>query len=80
MGTITPSLQVKLFNQGRSELGNTPVPSTGATVVYLNAGLRYRSAEGVGLYGFVLAPLYQQVNDAQLGARFSLLFGISKAF
>jgi hypothetical protein len=80
MGTLTPSLQVKLFNQGRSELDNTPVPSTGATVVYLNAGLRYRSAEGVGLYGYALAPLYQRVNDAQLGARFSVLFGISKAF
>jgi hypothetical protein len=80
MGTLTPSLQVKLFNQGRSELGNTPVPSTGATVVYLNAGLRYRSPEGVGLYGFALAPVYQQVNDPQLGARFSILFGISKAF
>jgi hypothetical protein len=80
MGTITPSLQVKLFNQGRSDLGHTPVPSTGATVVYLNAGLRYRSAEGVSLYGYALAPVYQQVNDAQLGARFSLLFGISKAF
>jgi hypothetical protein len=80
VGTITPSLQVKLFNQGRSELGSDPVPSTGATVVYLNAGLRYRSTEGVGLYGFVLAPVYQRVNDAQLGARFSMLFGISKAF
>jgi hypothetical protein len=80
IGALTPSLQVKLFNQGRSELGSTTVPSTGATVVYLNAGLRYRSTEGVGIYGFVLAPVYQQVNDAQLGARFSVLFGISKAF
>jgi hypothetical protein len=80
MGTLTPSLQVKLFNQGQSDLGSTPVPSTGAAVAYLNAGLRYRSTEGVGLYGFVLAPVYQRVNDAQLGARFSILFGISKAF
>ena len=80
VGRLTPSLQVKLFNQGRSELGNTPVPSTGATVVYLNAGLRYRSAEGVGIYGHALVPLYRQMNDAQLAPRFSILFGLSKAF
>jgi hypothetical protein len=71
---------VKLFNQGRSELGSAPVPSTGATVVYLNAGLRYRSAEGVGIYGYALVPTYRQMNDAQLAPRFSILFGISKAF
>ena len=80
LGRLTPSLQVKLFNQGRSDLGNTPVPSTGATVVYLNAGLRYRSAEGVSLYGYALVPAYRQMNDAQLAPRFSILFGISKAF
>jgi hypothetical protein len=80
LGQFTPSLQVKLFNQGRSHLGSTEVPSTGGTIVYLNAGLRYRSAEGVGLYGNVLVPAYRQVNDAQLAPRFSILFGLSKAF
>ncbi len=80
LGRVTPSLQVKLFSQGRSQLRGGDVPSTGATVVYLNAGLRYRSAEGVGLYGHVLVPAYRQVNDAQLAPRFSILFGLSKAF
>ena len=32
VGRLTPSLQVKLFNQGRSELGGTAVPSTGARI------------------------------------------------
>jgi hypothetical protein len=80
LGRVTPSLQVKLFNQGRSDLGDTAVPSTGATIVYLNAGLRYRSVEGVGLYGHVLVPVYRRTNDAQLAPRFSVLFGLSKAF
>jgi hypothetical protein len=80
LGQFTPSLQVKLFSQGRSQLRGSDVPSTGATIVYLNAGLRYRSAEGVGLYGYALVPGYRHVNDAQLAPRFSLLFGISKAF
>lgn len=79
-GRFIPSLQVKLFSQGRSELGGQEVASTGATIVYLNAGLRFRSAEGLGLYGHFLVPAYQRVNDAQLAPRFSVLFGISKAF
>jgi hypothetical protein len=56
------------------------VPSTGSTVVYLNAGVRFQSPEGVGVYGFVLAPAYRDVNDAQLAPTFSMLIGISKAF
>jgi hypothetical protein len=80
LGQFTPSLQVKLFNQGRSDLGTTSVPSTGATIVYVNAGLRYRSAEGVGIYGNVLVPAYRRMNDAQLAPRISILFGLSKAF
>jgi hypothetical protein len=80
LGQFTPSLQVKLFNQGRSQLGSTEVPSTGGTIVYLNAGLRFRSAEGIGIYGHVLVPAYRQVNDAQLAPRVSILFGLSKTF
>jgi hypothetical protein len=34
----------------------------------------------VGFYGFFLAPLYRDVNDAQLAPRYSVLFGLSKAF
>lgn len=80
IGRFTPSLQVKLFHQGRSDLGSSDVPSTGATILYLNAGLRFRSAEGMGIYGNVLVPAYRRMNDAQLAPRFSVLFGLAKAF
>jgi hypothetical protein len=42
--------------------------------------VRFQSPEGVGVYGFVLAPAYRDVNDAQLAPTFSMLIGISKAF
>ncbi len=77
---VTPSLQLKLFSQGRSSLDGTAVPSTGSTVLYLNTGLRYRGPDGVGVYGFLLTPLYRRVNDAQLAPRFSVVAGLSKAF
>lgn len=80
LGRLTPSLQVKLYDRARSSFVGEAVPSTGSTVLYANAGMRYQSADGVGFYGFVLAPVYRNVNDAQLAPRFSLLVGLSKAF
>jgi hypothetical protein len=79
-GRFTPSLQLKLVNQGRSDLGTSDVPATGSTMLYLNTGLRFRSATGVGIYGNVLLPAYRRVNDAQLAPRLSFLVGLSKAF
>ena len=77
---FTPSLQVKLFDQGHAQLAGAEVPSTGETLVYVNAGLRYRSDDGISLYAHFLAPAYRRMNDAQLAPRFSLLIGLSKAF
>jgi hypothetical protein len=79
-GPVTPSLQVKLFDQGRSRFAGGDVSSTGSTLVYVNAGLRYRSADGVSVYGHLLVPAFRRVNDTQLAARFSVLFGLAKSF
>jgi hypothetical protein len=79
-GRFVPSLQVKLVHQGSSRFVGDYVPSTGATTVYLNSGLRYRTPEGVALYGHFLVPVYRHVNDTQLAPNFSVLFGLSKAF
>ena len=80
IGGFVPSLQLKLVDQARSIFVDAGVPSTGATTLYLNAGLRYRTPEGLALYTHVLVPVYRYVNDAQLAPRYSLLFGLSKAF
>jgi len=77
---LTPSLQVKLYSRARSRFVEDDVPSTGSTALYLNAGLRFQSPEGFGLYGFFLLPAYRDVNDAQLAPRFSVLLGLTKAF
>jgi hypothetical protein len=77
---LTPSLQAKLYTRGRSEFVGDAVPSTGSTVLYLNAGLRYQMPDGPGFYGFLLLPAYRDVNDPQLAPRFSLLIGLSRTF
>ena len=77
---FVPSLQLKLVRQGRNTFVGETVPSTGATTVYANGGLRYRTAEGLSLYTHVLVPVYRHVEDAQLAPRYSVLAGLSKAF
>jgi hypothetical protein len=57
-----------------------PVPSTGSTVLYLNAGVRYQMPDGLGFYGFLLLPAYRDLNDPQLAPRLSLLIGLSRTF
>jgi hypothetical protein len=79
-GSFVPSLQVKLVRQDSSRFVGDYVPSTGATTVYLNGGLRYRTREGVAVYGHLLVPVHRHVNDTQLAPRYSLLIGLSKAF
>lgn len=79
-GRVSPSLQVKLNVRGRSTFVDEGVPSTGATILYLNAGLRASTADAFGFYGFVLFPVYKDVNEAQLAARYSVLLGFSKTF
>ncbi len=79
-GGFIPSLQLKLVGQAHSFFVGSAAPSTGTTTVYANAGLRYRTAEGISLYAHLLLPIYRHVNDAQLAPRHSLLIGLSKTF
>jgi hypothetical protein len=80
IGSVVPSLQIKLVQQAHSWLVDSAVPSTGTATVYANAGLRYRSAQGISLYAHLLLPIYRHVNDEQLAPRHSLLIGLSKTF
>ena len=79
-GRLIPSLQLKLNLRGRATFVDEGVPSTGATIVYLNTGLRASTADNLGFYGFVLFPVYRDVNDTQLAPQFSFLIGLSKTF
>ena len=79
-GRLAPSLQLKLNLRGRNTFLGQGVASTGATFVYLNTGLRGSTSENIGYYGFLLLPIYRDVNDAQLAPRFSVVLGLSKTF
>lgn len=77
---LSGSLQMKLYNRGRSRFSDVGVPSTGSTIVYGTAGLRFGAPERGVAYGYVQAPLRRRVNEAQLAPRLALLLGVSKAF
>jgi len=79
-GGFIPSLQLKLVDQARNDFVGGGVPSTGSRTLYLNTGLRYRTAEGVALYAHVLVPLYRYVSEDQLAPRYSVLVGFTKVF
>jgi hypothetical protein len=74
------SVQVNARLAGRDSFHGDDVPSTGSTYVDLTPGLAFRSASGTRLYGYVQIPMYQDVNEAQLAPRISLILGVSRSF
>jgi hypothetical protein len=60
-------------------LGET-VPSTGSTFVNFTPGLRLESGKDGALYLFVAVPVFQDVNEAQIAPRASVLLGVSRSF
>jgi hypothetical protein len=79
-GGLSGTLQVKLFDKGRSRFRGEDVASTGATFVYLTPGLRYGFPGGASVYAFYQALPYRRVNDTQLAPRQGFLVGMSKEF
>jgi hypothetical protein len=79
-GPFTPSLQVKWYDRQASELAGLAVPSTGSRIVYLNAGLRFRTPDNLGVYSFLTLPVYRRVEGAQLAPRLAVVVGLSRTF
>ncbi len=77
---LTWSLQVNARWTGRDEYLGEQVPSTGAALVNLTPGLRITTGAGSSLYLFVQTPVFQDVNEAQLGPRRALMPGFSRSF
>ena len=80
VGRLSGLFQVKGWHKGRSTFLGGPVPSTGATLVYLIPGLRMATPATTSVYAFVQIPAYRYVNETQLTPRVALLFGCSKTF
>jgi hypothetical protein len=80
VGKLGGSLQVKGWHKGRSTFLDRPVPSTGATIVYLTPGLRFAAPAGMSAYGFLQVPVYRYVNETQLTPRLAFYLGWAKTF
>jgi outer membrane putative beta-barrel porin/alpha-amylase len=74
------SVQVNARRTARDDYRGEGVPSTGATLVNLTPGVRFSAAAGSSIYAFVQLPVYQDVHEAQLAPRYSLLIGFSRRF
>jgi outer membrane putative beta-barrel porin/alpha-amylase len=80
VGRLGGSLQVKGWHKGRSAFLDRPVPSTGATLVYLTPGLRFVAPAGMSAYALIQVPVYRYVNEAQLTPRLAFFIGWAKTF
>jgi hypothetical protein len=78
--SLSGTFQVKGYHARRSEFMSQELPSTGASVVYCAPGLRWRGPGTVSFYGSVQVPVYQHVNEGQLGVRSIVTLGISRTF
>jgi hypothetical protein len=77
---LSGSIQVKLYDQGRSVFRGREVVSTGATFVYLIPGVRWSFPAGASAYAYYQTLPYRRVNDAQVAPRDGFLVGVSKTF
>lgn len=79
-GAVSGSLQLKGAHKARGDFLGEPVLGTGGRFLYLIPGLSVRAPRQFSVYGYLVAPLYRYVNEAQLGPRPGLVLGISRTF
>ena len=79
-GPLSATLQVKAFLVGRSHFIGQPSSSTGLTTVTLAPGLRFKLPARAALYGSLQWPVFQHVNEGQLGTTAVVQVGISRSF
>jgi hypothetical protein len=74
---LAATLQLKGQHERRNRFWGRPSSSTGGTLVTVAPGLRWRGPSGTAFYGAVQLPVYQYVNEGQLGVRAVLTLGVS---
>jgi hypothetical protein len=77
---LAASAQLKAWRGLRNVYRGQASPSTGGTAFSIAPGLRWATPRGVGLYGTVQVPVYQRVNEAQLGNGLVALLGATRSF
>jgi len=79
-GPLSATLQAKGFHVGRSLFLGQASSSTGSTTISVAPGLRLRLPARAALYGSVQVPVFQHVNEAQLGTTAVAQVGITRSF
>jgi hypothetical protein len=79
-GPLIASLQAKAYHVGRNRFLGQSSLSTGATTVSLAPGLRLKLPAKMALYGSVQLPVFQHVNEGQLGTAAVAQVGLSRRF
>jgi hypothetical protein len=79
-GPLSASVQAKAYHVGRSHFLGQPSPSTGSTTISLAPGLRWELPARVAAYGSIQWPVFQHVNEGQLGTAAVAQVGFSRRF
>jgi hypothetical protein len=79
-GPLSASLQAKAIHVGRSHFLGQASSSTGSTTISLAPGVRLKLPARAALYGSVQWPVFQHVNEGQLGTTAVVQVGISRTF
>jgi len=79
-GPVSASLQAKVFHVARSEFHGLASPSTGSTTISMAPGVRVKMPARASLYASVQVPVFQHVNEGQLGTAAVVQVGISRSF
>jgi hypothetical protein len=79
-GALSLTTQAKLWRANRNRYQDQLLLSTGGIAAYLAPGLSWKTPLGATVYGSIQFPLYQKVNELQLGMALATLFGVSRSF
>jgi hypothetical protein len=77
---LTATVQVKGWGAARNVYRGQASPSTGGVVLYVAPGLTWMTPLGAVLYGTVQLPVYQKLNESQLGTRCVTLLDLARSF
>jgi hypothetical protein len=79
-GRVSGTLQAKVFHVARSEFRGLASPSTGSTTFSLAPGVRVKLPARASLNASVQVPVFQHVNEGQLGTAAVVQVGVSRSF
>lgn len=79
-GPLSASFQAKAYHVGRSTFLGQRSMSTGATMVSVAPGLGWKLPARMAVYGNIQLPVFQHVNEGQLGTSAVVQVGMSRRF